>query len=233
MAFTVSTAKVVITPAAGANPYMAGYGVQGIPRVVASNTPFSQPLYARCVVLWDNGYPNAIISLDILGLPRGVHQAVRPRLVQLANWASSDIVVVATHTHNGPVIGNLLDPYIAYNLSNLGLVNSYTTWLQDRIVAVVKSALAAARTTVTLDYRTTSMNFAFNRVGLPTVETVVPVLTARRSNGTPARGAVQLRLPPGQRRLAGTVGRRLARRGVRRRGGCDRSVRPLHPRPRR
>lgn len=185
MSFMVSTAKVDITPQPGANPYMGGYGVQGPLRVVTSDTPFSQPLYARCVILWDSGNPNAIVSLDILGIPRGVHQNVRPRLVALTNWASSDIVLVATHTHNGPAIGRTLDPYIAYDLSDLGLIDSYTSWLQDRIVAVVKNALTAAKTAVTLDYRVGTMSFGFNRAGLPTVETAVPVLTARRSNGAP------------------------------------------------
>jgi neutral ceramidase len=98
---------------------------------------------------------------------------------------SSDIVLVASHTHNGPVIGDILDPYIGYDLLDLDLVGSYTAWVQDRIVSVVTNALAAARTAVTLDYRTATASFAFNRAGLPTVETVVPVLTARRSNGTP------------------------------------------------
>jgi neutral ceramidase len=185
MAFMISTAKVDITPQPGANPYMAGYGIQGAQRVVLSDTPYAQPLYARCVVLWDNGNPNAIVSLDLLGITRRVHQAVRPRLVRLANWVSSDIVLVASHTHNGPVFGDMLDPYIGYDLVNLDLVGSYTAWVQDRIVSVVTNALAAARTAVTLDYRTATASFAFNRAGLPTVETAVPVLTARRSNGAP------------------------------------------------
>ncbi|RXZ67870.1 hypothetical protein [Agromyces albus] len=184
MSFQTSTAKVDITPAPGANPYMAGYGTQGGARVVERDTPFAQPLYARCVILWDDGFPNAIVSLDILGIPRGVHQAVRPRLINLAGWASSDIVLVATHTHNGPIVGDMLNPYISYGISSLDLVDSYTKWLQDRIVAVVTQALAATRTSVSLEYRLTSANFSFNRAGKPTVETAVPVLTARRGNGT-------------------------------------------------
>ena len=38
---------------------------------------------------------------------------------------------------------------------------------------------------MTLDYRVTTMNFSRNRAGLSTVETAVPVVTARRSNGAP------------------------------------------------
>ncbi|MBT2517842.1 hypothetical protein J7E29_10385 [Streptomyces sp. ISL-90] len=184
MSFQTSTAKVDITPPPGANPYMAGYGAQGVPRVVERDAPFAQPLYARCVIIWDDGNPNAIVSLDILGIPRGLHQAVRPRLIQLANWASSDIVLVATHTHNGPAIGDALNPYISYGISSLDLIESYTKWLEDRIVSVVTDALAAARSSVNLEYRLSSANFSFNRAGKPTVETAVPVLTARRSDGT-------------------------------------------------
>lgn len=184
MAYQVATAKVDITPRPGANPYMGGYGVQGSLRVVERDAPYAQPLYARCVVIWDDGVPRAIIALDILGIPRGVHQAVRPRLVQLANWTTSDIVLVATHTHNGPVVGTMLDPYITYDLSDLDLVNAYTTWLQDRIVTLVTDTLAAQRTSVSLDYGVTDLGFSFNRVGLPTVESDVPVLVARKSDGS-------------------------------------------------
>lgn len=185
MGFKISTAKVDITPLPGVNPYMGGYGVQSEAREVVSDDPYSQPLYARCAVIWDEGHPFAIVSLDILGIPRAVHLRVRARLLQLANWASSDIVLVASHTHNGPVIGRTLDPFITYNMGppELTFVDAYTEWLEDRIVAVVGNALASPGTTVTLEYRVTTTDFAFNRVGLATVETDVPVLTARRGDG--------------------------------------------------
>lgn len=186
MAFKVSTAKLSITPPAGMNPYMAGYGSQGDPRVVTADQPHAQPLYARCTILWDDGSPNGIVTLDILGIPPAVHQALRPKLVALSNWASSDLVLTATHTHNGPVVGRVLDPWIAYGISSLDRVDTYTNWLQDQVVQVVKNALAATRTSVTLDYQVASATFSANREGLPYNETVVPLLTARRSNGTAA-----------------------------------------------
>jgi neutral ceramidase len=186
MSFEISTARMDITPHSGGNPFMGGYGVQSGPREVEGDEPYSQPLYARCAVIWDAGHPFAIVSLDILGIPRAVHLAVRSRLVRLADWASSDIVLLASHTHNGPVIGRTLDPVITYDMgaAELAIVDAYTSWLQDRIVAVVQTALSAARTDVTLEYRVTSAGFAFNRVGLATVESDVPVLTARRGDGS-------------------------------------------------
>jgi hypothetical protein len=114
-----------------------------------------------------------------------MHLAVRGRLVQLTAWTSSDIVLLATHTHNGPVIGRTLDPFITYDMGpvELARVDAYTAWLEDRIVSVVGNALATPGTAVTLEYRVASADFAVNRVGLPTVETDVPVITARRADG--------------------------------------------------
>lgn len=163
---------------------MAGFGVQDAPRVVVGDEPYA-PLYARCVVLWDDSWPNAMVTLDVLGIPRAVNLAVRPRLVALAGWSDADIVLQATHTHNGPVLVDALDPYIAYALLDLTLVRAYTAWLQDQIVEVVRTALNAPRTPVTLDYQTRTLGFARNRAGLPYAETVVPILTARDLTGRP------------------------------------------------
>lgn len=180
----VSTARVDITPTLSANPFMAGFGVQDVPRVAVDDEPYA-PLYARCVVLWDGDAPNAVVTLDVLGIPRAVNLAVRPRLEALAGWSRSDVVLQATHTHNGPVLVDALDPYISYALADLTLVRSYTAWLEDQIVEVVRTALNAPRTAVTLDYQTRTLGFARNRAGLPYEETAVPVLTARDLAGNP------------------------------------------------
>jgi len=185
VSFKVSTAKVSIAPTLATNPYMAGYGVQGEGRVATNATPYSEPLRARCIILWDDGNPNAIVTLDILAIPRSMHQALRPRLVALAGWSSSDIILQATHTHNGPVLVDTLQPFTTYGLTDLSLVRSYSAWLADKVVQVVRSALSAAQTAVTLDYKVATANFAWNRAGLSTVETQVPVITARGSNGAP------------------------------------------------
>lgn len=185
MAFQVSTAKVSITPTLDSNPYLAGYGIQTEPRMAVSDDPYREPLYARCVIFWDDSNPNALITLDLLAIPRSLHQSLRPRLRALANWANSDFVLQATHTHNGPALVDSLQPFVAYGLTDLTLLRSYGEWLQDKIVEVVTTALNARRTDVTLDYKVTSAGFAMNRAGLPTVETQVPVLTARQSDGAP------------------------------------------------
>jgi neutral ceramidase len=183
MALAVSSAKTDITPTLAQNPYMAGYGVDQ-PRQA---TGTQSPLYARCLILWDDGFPNAIVVADVLAFSRPLHQSIHQQVLALNNdWAYSDVILATQHTHNGPVLPGELDPYISYNITDLSLVNSYATTLQTKIVDVVRAALNATRIPCTLDYKVASQGFSYNREGLPYQETAVPVLVARRTNGQPA-----------------------------------------------
>jgi neutral ceramidase len=184
VAFSVSTAKVDITPTLAQNPYMAGYGAQGDPRTAISSSAYSQPLLARCIIIWEGTAPHALVSVDVLAIPRSMHQSMRPRLIGLANWASADIVVQATHTHNGPALVDMLHLFTSYGLSDYTLVRSYSAWLENTIVDLVRTTLNAAKTSVTLDYKVTTAGIAWNRVGLATTETAVPILTARAADGS-------------------------------------------------
>jgi hypothetical protein len=180
----VSTAKVDITPRLATNPYLAGYGVD-TPRKASGDHPYP-PLSARCIVLWDNDSPKAIVVADVLAFPRSMHQTIRQRVLTLkSQWASSDFILQATHTHNGPVLKDKPEPFISYNLTDLHLVESYSSWLEDQIVALVQTALAAPQTSCTLDYQVADEGFAYNRECLSYTETSVPILVARDPNGSP------------------------------------------------
>jgi neutral ceramidase len=179
----VSTRKVDITPTD--DLYLAGYGVD-IPRSATHGA--NTRLYARCTILWDNGAPNVIATADVLAFPRSMHQQIRSRVLALGVLsATSDFVLTATHTHNGPVLIDTLDPYISYNLGSgqLGVVNAYSSRLVDTMVKLVRDTLAAPRTTCTLDYQVDGENFAYNREGLAYVEADVPILVARGLTGSP------------------------------------------------
>lgn len=180
----ISTARIDITPTTATNPYLAGYGVDE-PRKASSDVPHA-PLHARCIVFWDDGHPNAIVSVDVLGLPRSMHQAIRRRVVALhPSWVSSDFVILFTHTHNGPVLRDRPNPYSLYKLSDTSLVESYSDRLVDWIVDLVGAALSAPQAPCTLDYSVAAESFSYNRAGLPYTETAVPILTARGTDGAP------------------------------------------------
>ncbi|WP_284977165.1 MULTISPECIES: neutral/alkaline non-lysosomal ceramidase N-terminal domain-containing protein [unclassified Arthrobacter] len=184
MAFRVGTASADITPSLSTNPYMAGYGTTDGGRVATSSSPY-EPLYARAILIWEDTSPQIIISVDVLAIPRAMHQRIRSRIVDLADWASSDIILQATHTHNGPALIDTLQPYMAYGISDLGLIRSYSADLEDTIVNLAQDALNANEVAVTFDYKVSSQNIAANRAGLPYTETAVPILVARGTNGKP------------------------------------------------
>jgi hypothetical protein len=176
----VSWARVDISPSLAVNPWMGGYGCgDNSPREATADAPYT-PLFARCVVVWDGDTPNAIVTADVLAFPRSMHQAIRQKVAALSDrWASPNFVLTATHTHNGPVLVDKLDPFMAYGLTDLTQVTDYSNRLQDEIVGLVQTALEAPRTQCTLDYQVASQTFSYNREGLPYNETAVPVLVAR------------------------------------------------------
>ncbi|MEN0086289.1 MAG: hypothetical protein AAGC66_16095 [Leifsonia sp.] len=177
--FAVSTDDIDITPDIGYP--MGGYGADA-PRL---STDVNEPLRARCTVLWDSGSPNVIVTADVLGFGPAMHLDIRSR-VQALGVAGSDFVLTAIHTHNGPVLTQILTPYAAYNMSDDDAdVAAYSEWLSDAIVALVQSALAAPRTDCTLDYYVLDEDFARNRAGASYQERAVPVLVARAADGTP------------------------------------------------
>lgn len=111
---------------------------------------------------------------------------IRQRVIGLhGGWNSSDFILQATHTHNGPVLIDAPDPYLLYNLTDLSLVIPYSSWLADQIVTLVKRALATPPISCTLDYQVGSQSFSHNRERLSYNETAVPILVARNFSGTP------------------------------------------------
>lgn len=165
----LSTARVDITPTSPMP--MGGYGTAS-PRVAAGTY---QPLQARCVVLWDPD-PRVLVSVDVLGLPRSLTQAVRLGL----GLPAADLAIVSTHTHNGPALSDP-DPYILSGVTDD--ISAYESWLTATLVDLVLEALANPQTAVSLDYLTTTQPWSTNRAGLSYSETVVPVLVARRLTG--------------------------------------------------
>ncbi|MFD0636106.1 hypothetical protein ACFQ9X_35580 [Catenulispora yoronensis] len=180
----VSVNKVDITPPAGTP--MAGY-YEFLPTDRLS-TGVSAPLYARCTILWDNGFPNVIVTADTLVIPRAVNQDIRARVSALG-IAGSDFVLTATHTHSGPVLNGDLNPLIAYGIADSSpqawAVQDAREAFEDAVVQLVSDTLGAVRTPCTLDYKVGTATFAANREGLTYNERDVPILVARSLAGAP------------------------------------------------
>ncbi len=185
MSLAISTAKVDITPPVGTP--LAGWAVD-TPRL---STGSNAPCYVRVTVLWDSGWPNVIVTCDTLVITAAMNAAIRAQVEPMGPpgfpIGHEDLILTATHTHNGGCVEGELVPYIAYNVASGSAadqaIQAYTTQVQNAVVGAVQAALAAPQTPCTLDYQVASQSFSENREGLSYVETDVPVLCARDNAG--------------------------------------------------
>lgn len=182
MSWQGAVGRVDITPPAGAP--MGGYGVGlGSSPRTASGT-FS-PLTARAVALWDSGRPHVLVSADLLGWSAATAAVIRQRVTAATGLPAARLLLVASHTHNGPALPGVSDPWTTYAISDTAPLAAYERTLVTAVTGLVTSLLGAPRQPVTVDYRTTSASFSTNREGLPYTEEIVPVLVARDIDGRP------------------------------------------------
>ena len=176
----ISFQKILITPAPGT--IMGGYDMANANPRRASGT--HNELWARCLILWDNGSPNILVTADILLFSRAMNATIRSGLTGLG-FAPSDLSLTATHTHHGPALSNTLDPVISYDATPADVVAiaTLTTSFTNQVVALVKSTLAGPQAACTLDFQIASEEFAYNREGVAATETAVPMLVARGPSG--------------------------------------------------
>jgi hypothetical protein len=186
MVFQIAVGSTELTPKVPAFPslWMGGYGWS--PRG-SSPGNVARELKAHCMVIWDDGFPNILLRADLISIPRDMNQWIRGTLEAEGLIAASDFLMVSSHTHSGPLVGDIRpDPYILMGLTpaDISAVNGTTNVLIDRLLDLVRTTLNKARTTVTFRYAETTANIGYNRVGSFTyVNNTVPILVARKANG--------------------------------------------------
>ncbi|HWB05870.1 MAG TPA: hypothetical protein VG796_22810 [Verrucomicrobiales bacterium] len=98
--FRAGAARTVITPPNGVN--MAGYyNVRG-------STGVLDDIHAHALVLDDGKTRAALVSLDLIGTPRELVEAVRAEVERAGVLPGSHVMISATHAHTGPVPGHVL-----------------------------------------------------------------------------------------------------------------------------
>jgi hypothetical protein len=177
----LASAVADITPPIGFP--MGGYGVDS-PRLGTGRR--RDGLAARVTALWFDGVPHVIVTCDVLGFGSQLHEEIRRRAAVLG-VSGGRFVLTATHTHSGPALPEVLNPFAAYNLLRTEALDRYAKLLADAVESAVRDALSAEPVLVALSYRTGSAGFSYNREGLDHEETEVPVLTA-----TDAAGVIRL-----------------------------------------
>jgi len=100
MPLNVGTARANITPYVGI--LLTGFGNRR-----EGTEGIHDDLYARAVVLDDGNTRAAIVSCDLLGLGVRSIAAIRERAREMCGIAPEHMMIAATHTHSGPVMGLL------------------------------------------------------------------------------------------------------------------------------
>ncbi|HDI74696.1 MAG TPA: hypothetical protein ENF55_01930 [Thermoprotei archaeon] len=101
----VGFAKTTITPPVGVP--LAGYAAR---KDVSKKV--HDDLYARCVVFKQDDEVFAVVSHDLIGVPRALYKRVLERVENLG-LSEDNLVMTATHTHSGPILTNDLIENIA------------------------------------------------------------------------------------------------------------------------
>lgn len=165
------SAKANITPEK--YMWMAGYGGRDKPAEGKLTD-----LWAKALALEDaNGRRAVLITLDLVGIDRGLSTAVCGKLKEKYKLDREQIAICVSHTHTGPVVARNLRPmhYLLLDESQQKLIDEYANFLEARIVAVVGEALNRLEPSA-LSWGSGQATFAVNRRNNP--EPKVPELKA-------------------------------------------------------
>ena len=109
----VGVAETIITPPNPIGVKMAGYD-----RGVNTSTGVHDDLYARSLVVeGEDGTSSAMITVAVVNMSEPVMDQIRTGVNKETGIPFKNVIVSSTHTHSGPVMGNLEDNYIKFFIS--------------------------------------------------------------------------------------------------------------------
>ena len=175
-------ASVVITPRESI--FLAGYGDR-----THASVGVLHELHAKALALRDEtGATTVLVTLDLLGLDRGVADAISGRVLKNYGVPRDRLALNSSHTHSGPVTGYTLRTAYAMDRTQADVVASYTDWMIGKVVDVVGSAIRQLAP-ATLAFEQGSAGFAVNRRRVQLrhlpgpVDHDVPVLRVQGADG--------------------------------------------------
>ncbi|HEX4412022.1 MAG TPA: neutral/alkaline non-lysosomal ceramidase N-terminal domain-containing protein [Lacipirellulaceae bacterium] len=128
-------AKVDITPEVPI--WLSGYASRNKPA-----NSIRDHLWAKALVIEDaNGHRGAIVTMDLIGIPREISQTVCKQAEDRYKLPRAAIVLNTSHTHSGPVVrGNLMAMY-SLDEDQTRRINEFRSSLVDKLVSVIGDAI--------------------------------------------------------------------------------------------
>ncbi|MFA5189609.1 MAG: neutral/alkaline non-lysosomal ceramidase N-terminal domain-containing protein [Verrucomicrobiia bacterium] len=180
----VGTARTDITPSGPI--WMGGYASRNHP-----SEGVLQPIWAKALLFEDPaGSRAAIVTLDLIGIDRGLTDSVCQRICQKTGIPRERIVLNCSHTHSGPVVAGVTPLVYDLDAGQQKTVDDYAKTLADKLVLLVEAAvkdLQPAKLAFGEGQATFGANRRAMRVKVPEgapkppapVDHTVPVLTVR------------------------------------------------------
>jgi hypothetical protein len=155
-AWKAGVAKVKITPEK--LMWMSGYGSRTKPAEGKLTD-----LWAKALVLEDpDGKRVVLVTMDLVGIPRDLSQAVCAELKKKHDLSRENIMLSVSHTHTGPVVGNNLRSMYDLDETQQKLVDDYAKELHKNLVSVVGAALEDVKP-ARISWSKGHVTFAVNR----------------------------------------------------------------------
>jgi hypothetical protein len=152
----IGAASLKITPEEPM--WMAGYAGRKKP-----SEGVELDLFAKALVIEDAaGTKLAVITMDLIGVPRNLRLAVAKRVQKEAGIPPERLLINASHTHSGPELRTNTAFYTDEPAKRDKEAAAYTAKLEDHLVRLVSEAAAKGQP-ATLDYSHARCGFAMNR----------------------------------------------------------------------
>lgn len=149
-------ASIPITPEK--SMWMAGYAARTKP-----SEGVELDLYAKALVLIDSrGEKFALVTMDLIGVPRDVRLTVAERVEQQFGIRPEQLTLNASHTHSGPELRSSKLHGVDDVATRQEEAGEYTENLQHQLVKLVGEALERAAP-AKLEYCSSWCGFAMNR----------------------------------------------------------------------
>ncbi len=138
--------------------WMAGFAARTRP---AEGT--LHDLWLTALALEDErGHLGVVVAADLLGFPKWLSDSVCRQMAQRHGLRREQIMLLASHTHSGPVLRDALQDIYPLDDHQRALIAEYSAWLEKAVVDTMGQALAR-RTPATLWAGEGQAAFALNR----------------------------------------------------------------------
>ncbi len=186
--FRAGVASIKITPETSI--WMSGYGSRDKP-----SQGVIQDLFTKALAFEDaQGNRSVFVTTDVIGLTAELSDRVAARVSEKTGLPRSAILLTASHTHTGPIVGENLKTMFDLPDAEWQKIRDYAQSLEDKMVAVVMQAMARLEPT-SLERGNGTAGFAMNRRlfkpdrvsmrdnPIGTVDRDVPVLKVANADG--------------------------------------------------